>query len=88
MTLQAYTLYQITILFSLIIFACLPFYNSLFSVYRVNIFSNFMLTVTFDKGIGPKTSYIFILRGTGIVLVLFDIYPIVPYAPEFCTVLV
>ena len=31
----------------------------------------------------PKTSYIFLLRGTGIVLVLFYIYPIVPYAPAF-----
>ena len=36
------------------------------------------------KGHGPEeTSLIFLLRGTGIVLVLFYIYPIVPYAPAF-----
>ena len=42
-----------------------------------------MLTVRFDKRYRPETSFIFILRGTGIVLVLFYIYQIVPYAPAF-----
>ena len=31
----------------------------------------------------PETSYICLPRGTGIVLVLFYIYPIVPYTPAF-----
>ena len=31
----------------------------------------------------PETSYAFILLGTGICLVLFYIYPIVPYASAF-----
>ena len=31
----------------------------------------------------PETSFIFLLPGTGIFLVLFYIYPIVPYAPGF-----
>ena len=31
----------------------------------------------------PETSYIFLLLGTGIVLVVFYIYPIVPHAPAF-----
>ena len=33
---------------------------------------------SFDRGSRLETSYIFLLRGTGIVLVLFYIYPIVP----------
>ena len=40
--------------------------------------------ISFDVGYWPQTSYIFPLRGTGNVLVLFYIYyPIVPYAPAF-----
>ena len=37
----------------------------------------------FDEEIRPETSVTFILRGTGIVLVLFYIYSIVPYASAF-----
>ena len=44
---------------------------------------SFLLLVTVVKGIGPKTSVIFLLLGTGIVLVFFYIYPIVPHAPVF-----
>ena len=42
-----------------------------------------MSTVTFDKGNRPKILHIFLLRGSAIFLVLFYIYPIVPYAPAF-----
>ena len=35
------------------------------------------------KGYRSETSFIFLLRNTGIVLVLFYIDPIVHYAPEF-----
>ena len=31
----------------------------------------------------PEVPYIFLLRGTGICLVLFYIYPIVPHSPAF-----
>ena len=37
----------------------------------------------FDEGYRPETSYIFLLCGIGIFLVLFYIYPIVPRAPAF-----
>ena len=36
-----------------------------------------------SKGYRPETPFIFLLVGTGIVLVLFYSYPIVPYAPAF-----
>ena len=39
--------------------------------------------ITFDKGYRPETSFIFILIGTGIVVVFIDIYPILPYTPAF-----
>ena len=41
------------------------------------------LNMSFDKGYRLETSYIFLLLGTGIFLVLFYIYAIVPYAPAF-----
>ena len=40
-------------------------------------------TLTFDKEYRPDTSYIFLLRGTGVFLVLSYINPIEPYAPTF-----
>ena len=39
------------------------------------------LKTSFDEGYRPETSVLFLLRGTGIFLVLF--YPIVPYASAF-----
>ena len=39
--------------------------------------------VTFVKRHMSENSYTFLLLGTGIFLVFFDIYPIVPYAPAF-----
>ena len=39
--------------------------------------------MTFDEGLGLKRQS-HILSGTGIFLVLFYIYPIVPYASAFC----
>ena len=39
------------------------------------------ICMTFRKGYIPKTSCIFPLLGTGISLVLFYIYPILPHAP-------
>ena len=42
-----------------------------------------MRILTFDEGYRPETSVIFLLVGTGIGLVLLNIYPIVPYAPGF-----
>ena len=45
-------------------------------------------TLTLDEGYRPETSVIFLLCGTGIVLVLFYIYPIVPHAPAFYRVFV
>ena len=37
--------------------------------------------LAFYKEHRPEKSFIFLLLGTGIVLVLFSIYPIVPHAP-------
>ena len=42
-----------------------------------------LLSVIFDEGYRPERSYTFLLLGTGIVLVLFWIYPIVPHALAF-----
>ena len=52
---------------SLIIFAYCPFKRLFFSTY---MFSVLNINLTFDKGYRPKLSYIFLLLGTGIVLVL------------------
>ena len=37
----------------------------------------------FDRGYRPEMSFVFLLLGIGICLVLFYICPIVPYAPAF-----
>ena len=37
----------------------------------------------FDKGYRTETTFIFLLLGTRMFLVFFDIYPIVPYATNF-----
>ena len=44
-----------------------------------------LLPITSDccKGYMPKTSVMFLLRGTGNLFVFFYIYPIVPEAPDF-----
>ena len=42
-----------------------------------------ILQFTFDKEYRPETSFIFLLLGTGNVLVFFYIYPIVLHAPAF-----
>ena len=44
----------------------------------------FLVNRHFWWRVRPETSVTFILRGTGIVLVLFYIYPIVPYALALC----
>ena len=55
----------------LLILVWVPFYHSLLFKYTVHVFSLFVLTVTFDEGYRPETSVIFLLLGTGFVLVLF-----------------
>ena len=58
----------------------------LYSIMIYDLVFNFThyIVLTFDKGYRPKISYIFLLRGTVIFLVLFCIYPIVPYVLAFC----
>ena len=47
------------------------------------MFSNFMLTVIFIKGIGPETSVTFLLCGTGISLVLFCLVCLIFQCKEY-----
>ena len=48
---------------------------------------SFLFPVTVVKSIGP-THHIFLLLGTGILLMLFYIHPIVPHASAFSQALV
>ena len=58
-------------------------FQNLFLLYGTPTHQNlFILYIDCCKGYRPETSYMFILLSTGICLVLFYIYPIVPYAPE------
>ena len=62
-----------------------PFQTASFSLCCIHTYvcSGLYVNRHFDKGQRPKTSVIFLLLGTGVVLVLFYIYPIVPYARAF-----
>ena len=54
------------------------------STLRTSSFTQLPITSDCCKGYGPEeTSLIFLLCGTGIVLALLYIYPMVPYAPAF-----
>ena len=51
---------------------------------RTSIFTKLPISSDCCKGYGPETSVTFLLLGTGMFLVLFYIYPIVPYTLALC----
>ena len=57
------------------------------STLRTSIFTQLPITSDCCEGYRSETSVAFILRGTKFVLVLLDIYPIVPYVSAFCRAL-
>ena len=63
-------------------FSCVILYLS-DSTLRISIFALLPITSDYCRTYRPETSVIFLLLGTWILFVLFYIYPIVPYAPEF-----
>ena len=70
--------------FCLLVLEFLPlFYILSDSSSRTSFFKQLPITSDCCKGYRLETSLIFLLIGTGIFLVLFDIYPIVPHAPAF-----